>query len=119
MDAKLLIADADERSANVLRAILCNQGYCPIVVRSAEQLLHMARHGPLNLIIVDVALPRTDGIELCRSLQEQEETQHIPIIIMTAPEQEEARGVFRENAPSPRMPMVYAPGTRECAKGLS
>lgn len=91
METKILIATDDERSANVLRAILRSQGYHSIAVGNGEEILRLVHPGPPDLIILDVATSGMDGIELCRWLKQEEETQLIPVIIVTTPDQGEAR----------------------------
>lgn len=91
MDTKILIATDDERSANVLRAILRSEEYHSITVGHGEETLPLVHREPPDLIILDVALSGIDGIELCRWLKQDEETQLIPVIIVTTPDQGEAR----------------------------
>jgi DNA-binding response OmpR family regulator len=91
LDAKILIATDDERSANILRAILRSERYHAIAVGTGEELLRIVRREPPDLIILDMDLSGMGGIELCRFLKEEDETQLIPVIIVTTPTQGEAR----------------------------
>jgi DNA-binding response OmpR family regulator len=90
-DTKILIAADDEQTANILRAILRSQGYNPIPIRSGEEAFRLVHLELPDLIILDVALPGMDGIEICRRLKAEEKTWLIPVIIVTALDQEEAR----------------------------
>jgi DNA-binding response OmpR family regulator len=90
-DTKILIAADDEQTANILRAILRSQGYNPILIRRGEEAFRLVHLEPPDLIILDVALPGMDGIEICRRLKAEEKTRPIPVIIVTALDQEEAR----------------------------
>jgi DNA-binding response OmpR family regulator len=90
-DTKILIAADDEQTANVLRAILRSRGYNPILVRNGEEAFRLVHLEPPNLIILDVALPGMDGVDICRRLKAEEKTRLIPVIIVTALDQEDAR----------------------------
>jgi DNA-binding response OmpR family regulator len=90
-DTKILMTADDEQTANIFRAILRSQGYNPIPIRSGEEAFCLAQLEPLDLIILDVALRGMDGIEICRRLKAEEKTWLIPVIIVTALDQEEAR----------------------------
>lgn len=46
--------------------------------------LEIASHHPPDLVIADVAMPRMDGIEMCRNLKRNIATSHIPLILLTA-----------------------------------
>jgi DNA-binding response OmpR family regulator len=90
-ETKILIAADDEQTANILRAILRSQGYNPILIRSGEEAFGMVHLEPPDLIILDIALAGMDGIEICRRLKAEEKTRPIPVIIVTAVDQGEAR----------------------------
>jgi DNA-binding response OmpR family regulator len=90
-DTKILIAADNEQTANILRAILRSQGYNPILIRSGEEVFCLVHLEPPDLIILDVALPGMDGIEICRRLKAEEKTWLIPVIVVTALGHEEAR----------------------------
>jgi DNA-binding response OmpR family regulator len=90
-DTKILMAADDEQTANTLRAILRSHGYNPIPVGSGEESFCLIHLEPPDLIILDVALPGIDGVEICRRLKTEEKTRLIPVIIVTALDQEEAR----------------------------
>jgi DNA-binding response OmpR family regulator len=90
-DAKILIAADDEQTANILRALLRSQGYNSILVSRGEEAFCLVHVEPPDLIILDVAPAGKDGIAICRRLKAEEKTWLIPVIIVTALDQEEAR----------------------------
>jgi two-component system cell cycle response regulator len=55
-----------------------------IEAEDGEQALEVARHEQPDLILLDVLMPGIDGFETCRRLKEARETQHIPVVMLTA-----------------------------------
>jgi len=90
-DAKILITADDEETVNILGALLRNQGYNSILVSSDEETFRLVHVESPDLIILDVAPAGDDGIAMCRRLKAEEQTWRIPIIVVTALDQEEAR----------------------------
>ncbi len=58
--------------------------YKVIAVSNGEEAWTMAKKLLPDLIITDIMMPRMDGIELCKKLKSFENTNHIPIIVLTA-----------------------------------
>lgn len=90
-ETKILIGADSQPIANILRAIFRDQGYNPMLARRGDEVLRLVHRQPPDLILLDGVLPGMDGIETCRRLKEEERTQLIPVIILTAPDQWEAR----------------------------
>jgi signal transduction histidine kinase/DNA-binding response OmpR family regulator len=51
---------------------------------NGEEALHKTREIPVDLVISDVMMPVMDGVRLCKELQTDPRTNHIPIILLTA-----------------------------------
>lgn len=64
-----LVVEDDERSAELLRLVLANEGYRVHVVPSAESALQMQGHVRLQLVVLDVLLPGMDGWMLLAHLK--------------------------------------------------
>ena len=58
--------------------------YNVILASNGEQALRVFTRSDIQLVITDVMMPVMDGISLCKYLKEDSETNHIPIIILTA-----------------------------------
>lgn len=82
--AKILIVDDVDTNRFVLRDIIREMGYQPILTENGVQALKVVERIHPQLIILDVAMPEMDGHEFCRIVKEKEETKNIPIIFISA-----------------------------------
>ena len=80
----ILIVDDVETNRFVLRDIITEMGYRPVLTENGIQALKLVeRHRP-QLIILDVAMPEMDGYEFCRIIKQNVNTREIPIIFISA-----------------------------------
>jgi len=80
----ILIVDDVETNRFVLRDIIAEMGYRPVLTENGLQALKLVeRHKP-QLIILDVAMPEMDGYEFCRIMKQNANTRDIPIIFISA-----------------------------------
>ena len=82
-DRPILIVDDDPEVAGVLAAILAEEGCDAAIARDGREALARARAIAPRLILLDVLLPDLDGAEVCRRLQADPATAHIPIVFVT------------------------------------
>src|SRR5580700_3012421 len=78
----VLVVEDDESIALGLEMNLSSEGYHVVGARVGEQGLALARETDLDLIILDVMLPRLNGYEVLRSLRSERRT--MPIIMLSA-----------------------------------
>ena len=81
---KILIVEDEEDICEVLKYNLQKEGYRISVASSGEETLKTARYLQPHLILLDLMLPGIDGLEVCRLLKNDRQTQSIPVIILTA-----------------------------------
>ncbi|WP_321366215.1 response regulator transcription factor [uncultured Desulfuromusa sp.] len=81
-DVALLLVEDEPNIAEGLLFNLEEEGYRVTHVESGEQALEQLMQKPFNLVILDLALPGIDGLEVCDRLREQ--GNHIPILMLTA-----------------------------------
>lgn len=77
----ILLVEDDETLREALALNLERQGYVVPQAADGEEGLEQARRESVDLIILDVMLPRLDGLSVCRILRAEQET---PIILLTA-----------------------------------
>jgi DNA-binding response OmpR family regulator len=81
---KILIVDDEPFNVEYLKQELEDLGYQTVnAATGLGALLKAATEAP-DLILLDVMMPDMDGFTVCRILKEQQETQLIPVVIMTA-----------------------------------
>ena len=83
MSGRVLIVEDDTRIANWVKVYFERAGYSAEVAHDGETGLDLARDLAPDLVILDLMLPRLDGVELCRILRRESE---VPIIMLTARE---------------------------------
>lgn len=66
---RILIADDNPENLDILRARLAVHGYEILVAVDGEEALAKATERTPDLILLDVMMPRMDGIEVCRQLK--------------------------------------------------
>src|ERR1700761_3799857 len=80
----ILIVDDNETNRDILMARLGPQGYDLKQAADGEEALAAARELLPDLILLDVMMPKLDGIEACRALKNDTSPPVTPIILCTA-----------------------------------
>jgi two-component system, OmpR family, phosphate regulon response regulator PhoB len=83
MARKILIADPDKSESVALEGHLKQAGFVPVVVNTGGRVLAVARETLPALIILDVIFNEPTGFEICRQLQTDYLTAHLPIIMLS------------------------------------
>ncbi len=78
----LLVEDNQDVSRYI--AHLLEADYNLLFASDGEQAIEVATMQMPDIVITDVMMPKVDGLTLCRTLREKPETDHIPIIVVTA-----------------------------------
>ena len=86
---KILIVDDSILVRFVVSDELTKLGYEPLTATNADKAFKMCRSKKPDLILLDVMLPGMDGFEACRRLKADPDMKGIPVIFMTAKDQEQ------------------------------
>jgi DNA-binding response OmpR family regulator len=78
---RVLVVEDDEEIADVLRRSLRNEGYEVRTSGDGVEALDLAVGFVPDLVVLDLGLPRMDGVEVCRRLRADSD---VPILILTA-----------------------------------
>jgi adenylate cyclase len=82
--ARILVADDTPANVRMLETRLAREGYEVCVARDGEETLAIAREAKPDLILLDIMMPKVDGIEVCRRLKGDASLPFTPIIMVTA-----------------------------------
>ena len=82
--AKILLVEDNEMNLDMLSRRLEKRGHQILVATDGAQGIALAQSEMPNLILMDMSLPVMDGWEATRRLKGSPDTQHIPIIALTA-----------------------------------
>ena len=80
----ILIVDDVETNRFILRDIIAEMGYKPVLTENGVQALKMVERRKPQLIILDVAMPQMDGYEFCQIVKKNANMRDIPIIFISA-----------------------------------
>lgn len=83
MPTTILVTDDDPDMRDILRSILEPAGFQVVEASDGETALEIIRRHPPDLLILDYAMPRMDGPQVCRALREDLLLRHLPIIMLT------------------------------------
>ena len=81
---RVLIADDNAANVRILRTRLAADGYEVVTAGDGEQALAVAHEAEPDLILLDIMMPKVDGIEVCRRLKARQNPSFVPIILVTA-----------------------------------
>jgi adenylate cyclase len=81
---RILIADDNPANLDILRTRLSVQGYEIFTATDGEAALEASRQHLPDLILLDVMMPKKDGLEVCRLLKSDPSLPFMPIILVTA-----------------------------------
>jgi len=94
--SKILVVEDEKNIAKVVAYNLEREGYQVVAAKDGEEGLAKARKEIPDLVILDLMLPKVDGLEVCRQLKADPKTARVPIIMLTAKTQEADRVVGLE-----------------------
>ncbi|MCP3177645.1 response regulator [Desulfuromonas sp. KJ2020] len=91
---RILIVEDEESLLKLESILLTSKGYDVTGVTNGQAALDSLAENPSDLVLLDIMLPQIDGFEVCRRIKENPQTQHIPVIMLTAKKSREdmARG---------------------------
>ena len=79
--ARVLVVDDDEALAEMLSLVLRQEGFDPIWCAHGDKALDTYRRARPDLVLLDLMLPGTDGMAICREIRSES---RVPIVVLTA-----------------------------------
>jgi two-component system alkaline phosphatase synthesis response regulator PhoP len=92
----LIIQDSPSINA-MLKFRLEKSGFSVDTVETGEEGIEKTKASPFQLVLLDYNLPGMNGSQVCRILKENESTRNIPIIIMSAKDEDKLLQITKES----------------------
>lgn len=81
MNNKILVADDEKEIRDLLEIYLLNEGYKVIKAQDGQEALDIMQNEEIDLLVLDIMMPKVDGIEVCKILRK---TKNTPILMLSA-----------------------------------
>lgn len=91
MNKRIVLAEDEPSIVESLRFLLGRAGYQFDIHGNGLAALKAIQADPPDMAILDVMLPEMDGFEILRNVRSNDETRHLPVLILTAKGQREDR----------------------------
>jgi DNA-binding response OmpR family regulator len=80
----VLIVEDNEDLRQLLAIIIQSSGYEPVIAITGQEAVEKALAVRPDLILMDIGLPKLDGVEATRQIKADHSTKDIPVVILTA-----------------------------------
>lgn len=90
MNCSVLVVDDELEIRQLLSTMLTMVGYQSFVAQDGLEALEIISECQPDILILDVMMPRMDGLTLCRKLRDAAETAELPIILLSGKAHQEA-----------------------------
>jgi two-component system, OmpR family, alkaline phosphatase synthesis response regulator PhoP len=91
----VLVVDDDEDTLMIYDKILAKAGYKILKARNGDESLSKAKDARPDIIVMDIMMPKSDGMSAILKLKSDERTRHIPVVVATSLEEPEDQTVAR------------------------
>ena len=88
---RILVVDDEPNNIRFLEALLESEGYITLSASSGLAALKMAKTSVPDIILLDIMMPVMDGFEVCKQLRADPNLQTLPIIFLTALDDDQSR----------------------------
>ena len=80
---KILIADDDTDMLELLTVMLEGEGYTVLKAENGLQAVEMARKELPALVMLDIHMPKMDGLKACKEIKSDQVTRSVPVVMLT------------------------------------
>src|SRR5579859_19579 len=94
----ILLAEDSRFLRKATELILAKAGYSVISAADGEEALRLASLGKPQLILLDLMMPRLNGVEVIRSLKQDRTTAHIPVVVLSVFSQQNEQKLLKAGA---------------------
>jgi len=90
-ESRIMVVDDDSDTLAILSHHLKREGFTTVEVSSGRECLRLVREVSIDIILLDLMMPEMDGFQVLRALKNNPDTAEIPVIMITARDDIEAR----------------------------
>lgn len=83
MPKKILLVDDDVYIRDLYTEVLRDEQYDVSIAADGEEALNMISQGPFDLILLDVMMPKVDGIQVLTKIKSDDKTKNTPVLMLT------------------------------------
>jgi len=80
---KILIADDDTEMLEMLSSMLEREGYTVLKAENGVEAVEMARKELPALVMLDIHMPKMDGLTACKQIKSDKVTRTVPVVMLT------------------------------------
>ena len=80
----ILCVDDEPANLKLLENILTPRDYAVVTAENGDEALQKIKNQPIDLVLLDLMMPRMDGLQVSRKIKDNKKYRHIPIIMLTA-----------------------------------
>src|SRR6476646_9661108 len=84
---RVLVADDSPLALRLIEKMLAGAGYSVVLAADGLEAIEKAMAEGVDLVILDVMMPRMNGYQACRLLKTEPTTKSIPVVILTSKDQ--------------------------------
>lgn len=83
IQATVLLAEDDELISQMYTTKLTHDGFSVVGAKDGEECIEKAQKGGIDLILLDIIMPKLDGFGVLGRLEKDEKTKNIPVVMLT------------------------------------
>lgn len=80
----ILVIDDDPDIGIMIQMLLEYKGYAVTLLEKTDEALSILQNNPIDLIIMDMLLSGTNGIDICAGFKKDRTVSHIPVLMLSA-----------------------------------
>ena len=108
---RILVVDDEMYIVNILDFTLAGEGWEVVSANNGEDALRTLLKFEPDLVILDVMMPRIDGVEVCRAIKAREESANTPVIMLSAKDRKKDKEEALEAGADLYLTKPFSPGT--------
>jgi DNA-binding response OmpR family regulator len=106
---KILIVDDDKSATSLLAKVMLLEGYESVIVNESPKAIEVAASVKPDLFLLDLMMPELDGIELCKLLRADPRFSAIPIVVVSAMDDNFSKSAARNAGADDYVPKPFFP----------